>query len=96
MAEFKVTPEELKAGSTKLGGVAGNIRTELDAAKSEAERLGGGWTGGAQVSFEGLMSQWNDIAGKQQENLHQIADLLSKAADGYADAEQTASSNFSG
>lgn len=96
MAEFKVTPEELRTGSTKLTGVANNIRGELDSAKAEASRLGGGWTGGAQVSFENLMQQWNDLASRQQENLHQIADLLNKSADGYAAAEDSASSAFSG
>jgi len=96
MGGYRVTPEELHQGSRNLISFADNIHNELDNTRREVERLGAGWEGASAQSFSELMAKWKVLSDQQQENLRDIAQVLSKAGDAYAQTEQSVGQAFRG
>lgn len=96
MAGFKVTPEELQAGSTHIAGFARQIGEQLQQTRTEVTRLADGWTGAAHTSFEDAMRKFDSAAKQQQEALATLSDLLGKGSQHYADTEDAVRKSFPG
>ncbi len=96
MGGFRVTPEQLKALSTRVDGGAQNIQAELAALRSALAPLEEEWTGQARERFRELYDQWDAGANELQQALDGIARLLAQAGQSYDDAERAVASSFSG
>ena len=93
---FKVTPEELKQGSSNLRQVAGQILDQLSSSQREVQRLASSWEGAAQAQFDALMKEWDAGAKQVQQALDNTSNLLGKVGDEYAQTEAAAKATFSG
>jgi WXG100 family type VII secretion target len=96
MNAYKVTPEDLHNGQTNLTNFAEKIAAELEGTRNEVSRLGSGWEGTSAQTFADLMAKWKTLADQQQQNLRDIAVVLGKAGDAYADTERSVGQAFSG
>lgn len=95
MSGIRVTPEQLQALSSRIGGGAGSIEAELQGMAAALAPLGGDWAGVAQVRFTELWQQWQTSAQSLQAALQGISSLLGQAGSSYAQAEQAIASSFS-
>jgi early secretory antigenic target protein ESAT-6 len=96
MSGFRVTPEQLKALSTRVDGGAQNILSELAGLRGALAPLEGEWTGQARERFRELYDQWDVGAQQLQQALDGIARLLQQAGQSYEDAERSVASSFAG
>lgn len=96
MTMFRVTPEQLAALSGRVSGGAGSIESELRGLAGALAPLGSDWAGVAQARFQELWAEWQRSADGLQHALAGIAQLLGKAGEAYASAENAVAASFGG
>ncbi len=84
---YKVTPDQLKQGSSQITKFAEQIGVQLDNTRKQAAGLAEGWTGQAAGNFANAMKKFDDAAKSQQGALKELATLLDKAGTAYAQTE---------
>jgi WXG100 family type VII secretion target len=87
---IKVTSEDLLTVSASLQSGAGEIDSRLSSMRAQVQSLiESGWQGAASAQFGSLFTEWNTGAGQLNQALEGISQLLSQAANAYAQTEQS-------
>jgi len=82
MSSIEVGFESIAAETGELEDVAGSIRSQIAAAKSQAEQLSADWSGAAASTFQAAFAKWDDAADDCAELLERlIAGLHGTLAD---------------
>lgn len=87
MAYFSVDSEQVFAANTHIQSTIGRLQQEISTLHGQLVALDGTWQGSAATSFQELMLRWKSSADSLEQNLGQIGQALSIAAQQYSDIE---------
>lgn len=85
---FTVDYATLHKAATDVRSTQGEVEGDLRQLASLAEELGSAWRGQAATGFQSLMTRFNEDAGKLQQALGDIADLLDKQANAHQHTDE--------
>jgi WXG100 family type VII secretion target len=86
---IKVRSEDLESVSRRLSSGSQAIEQQLSDLRRAVDQLANqGWEGAASSQFHELYGKWSSGAGEVQQALNGISELLSRAAQAYAQTEQ--------
>jgi len=97
VATIKVTSEQLMSVASQLQAGAGEVEGQLSSMRSQVSALvDADWSGAASDSFRELWEKWHSGATQLREALDGIQGMLGKAAQAYADTEETLATQLRG
>jgi WXG100 family type VII secretion target len=95
MPAITVTSDQLTQLSGTVHGRNNDVSQTLASLKNEIDNVvGNGWTGNASGAFGSLYEEWQTSAGKLQDALHGIGNLLNSAGQQYAQTESHITSSM--
>lgn len=92
---YHATPDDLKAHAQDIASTQHNIMGEVADLRNYVVHMEDMWKGYASNTFQDLMTEWDQFAGKLSEVLGEISTALVGSADNYAKAEHTATNVLS-
>ena len=93
--QFRTTADEMRAFSSRISDVNGQIQQELSRLNSLVESVTSGWQGDAAQSYNTLQKQWNDDATKLNKVLNEIKEAIDSTSAQYTSTEQEQHSSIS-
>ena len=87
MTHFQVDSQQVLAANGSIQATIGRLKTEIDTLHSQLQGLQSSWQGVAANSFQDLVGRWRTTETSVHEQLAQIGQALSLAANQYAEVE---------
>ena len=88
MSQIRITPEELREGSTYLGERLTEINSQVEALKTRIDAIAENWEGAAQSQF--VTTFTDDMYPIMSKNLPEVIEGIMKQLDGTAKAMEEA------
>ncbi|MEY4743043.1 MAG: hypothetical protein RIR34_382 [Actinomycetota bacterium] len=89
MTRFLVDSEEVLAANNVVQSTIQKLQTDVDTLHTQLNSLQSSWQGQAANSFQDLAGRWRTTAGLVQQQLAEIGQALTIAAQQYSDIEAT-------
>jgi WXG100 family type VII secretion target len=94
--QFTVTAEEMRALSSRITEVNGQIQGEISKLNSLISEVAGGWQGQAATAYHSLQTKWNEDATKLNQVLDEIRSAIDSTAKNYAQTEEQQRGSITG
>lgn len=92
---FTVDTDQIRAASTDITRIAGEIESSVAAMMGKIQGLeAGAWRGGAAADFQALMTRWRGLQTQVRESLAAVGQLTAKAGTSYETTENSVRSLF--
>jgi WXG100 family type VII secretion target len=89
MTRFLVDSEEVLAANNVVQSTIQKLQTDVDTLHTQMNSLQSSWQGQAANNFQDLAGRWRTTAGLVQQQLAEIGQALTIAAQQYSDIEAT-------
>lgn len=90
----KVTPAEVHALSSFVGGKSREIESALGELDSKVSQLKASWDGDAKVAYEQAQREWNKQINEMNALLGRVSGKLVEVADGYSATDRRGAGRF--
>lgn len=88
MAGTKAELAAMQTGANTLDDLGNQMQGTLSQLRGDVEATQGVWAGSAQVAFLGVMTRWDESAGKIKASLTEISTMLSGNTKSYGSQEE--------
>jgi len=92
---YTTDAQTMQKAAQQVQQVSEEISSELNSLMSNLEPVAASWKGNAASAFQQLMERWKQDAGKLQQALADIAQMLDSTNKTYSQAEENNSSQIS-
>jgi 6 kDa early secretory antigenic target len=95
MTRYQVDSEAVLGATTAVRASMGRIQGEFSGLSAQLVNLQGSWSGQAATSFQSVFEEWKATQQRVEENLAALNQALTRAAQQYAEIEQSNARLFS-
>lgn len=94
MSEIQVQYSSLNTAAQDIRSAAGKIKTQLEDLEREVRRVAATWEGEAKEAYQARQAVWDREAGQLNTHLHEIANKVAMASDGYHATDRRQARNY--